>query len=101
MKQIYIVESTNYTPKPLMAFENRNDAVKVACAIHECTASEAADYIKSMPFMCNPPQTVDPTDLQTVIDMAINATITANDAVSAKMAEMFLDMAEIGKDGAK
>lgn len=73
MKQIYIVMSREYCSKPLMAYEARNDAVRAACAIHECAADEASNYIKSVPFMCDVPKTVDVTDVQTVIDMTLRA----------------------------
>ena len=73
MKQIYIVMSDGYHEKPIMAYETRNDAVKAACAIHECDASEASDHIKSVPFMADVPKTVDFADVQTVIDVTIKA----------------------------
>lgn len=59
--------------KPLMAYESRNDAVRSACAIHECPADEAADHIKTIPFMHDVPKTVDLADVQTVIDITIKA----------------------------
>ena len=59
MKQIYIVMGRDYYKRPIMAYETRNDAVKSACAVHECDASEAADYIRA--------------DVQTVIDLTIKA----------------------------
>ena len=73
MKQIYIVTGSDYYKRPIMAHETRNDAVRVACAVHECDASEAADYIRSVPFMSDVPKTVDLSDVQTVIDMIIKA----------------------------
>lgn len=73
MKQIYIVTNNDYHHRPLMAYESRNDAVRTACAIHECAADEAADYIKAVPFMHDVPPTVDLADVQTVIDMTIKA----------------------------
>ena len=48
MKQIYIVMGRDYYKRPIMAYETRNDAVKSACAVHECDASEAADYIRAV-----------------------------------------------------
>lgn len=73
MKQIYIVTGRDYYSRPIMAYETRNDAVKAACAVHECDASEASDHIKSVPFMADSPRTVDFADVQTVIDMTIKA----------------------------
>lgn len=73
MKQIYIVTDGRYSPKPIMAYETRNDAVRTACAIHECAADEATEYIKAVPFMYDVPQKVDIADVQTVIDMTIKA----------------------------
>lgn len=73
MKQIYIVTGRDYYSRPIMAYETRNDAVKAACAIHECDASEASDHIKSVSFMADVPKTVDVSDVQTVIDMTIKA----------------------------
>ncbi len=73
MKQIYIVTGSDYYKRPIMAYETRNDAVRAACAIHECDASEAADHIRAVPFMADVPKTVDLADVQTVIDMTIKA----------------------------
>ena len=73
MKQIYIVTGSDYYKRPIMAHETRNDAVRVACAVHECDASEAADYIRAVPFMADMPKTVDLADVQTVIDITIKA----------------------------
>lgn len=78
MKQIYIVIDSGYRDKPLMAYENRNDAVKAACAIHDLNASDVAEYIKTVPFMYDQPQTVDITDVQTIIDMTLKAVETVN-----------------------
>lgn len=76
MKQIYIVVDSGYHAKPLMAYENRNDAVKTACAIHDCNASDASGYIKTVPFMYDQPRTIDLTDVQTVIDLTLQAVET-------------------------
>lgn len=73
MKQIYIVMSDGYYKKPIMAYETRNDAVRAACAVHECDAAEASDHIRAVPFMADAPKTVDLADVQTVIDMTIKA----------------------------
>lgn len=73
MKQIYIVTGSDYHKRPIMAYETRNDAVRAACAFHECDASEAADYIRSVPFMSDVPKTVDLADVQTVIGITIKA----------------------------
>ena len=73
MKQIYIVTGSDYHKRPIMAYETRNDAVRAACAVHECDASEASDYIRAVPFMADVPKTVDLADVQTVIDMTIKA----------------------------
>lgn len=73
MKQIYIVTGSDYHKRPIMAYETRNDAVRVACAVHECDASDAADYIRAVPFMADMPKTVDLADVQTVIDLTIKA----------------------------
>lgn len=73
MKQIYIVMSDGYHEKPIMAYETRNDAVRATCAVNKCDASEAADHIRSVPFMADVPKTVDLADVQTVIDMTIKA----------------------------
>lgn len=64
MKQIYIVTGSDYHKRPIMAYVTRNDAVRAACAVNECDASEAADHIRSAPFMA---------DVQTVIDLTIKA----------------------------
>ena len=90
--------SENYTPKPLMAFEDRNDAVKAACAVHDLDASGVSKYIKTIPVMCDQPAHIDTSDLQTVISMAIDATIKANEAVGAMIAKPLLDMLE-SEDG--
>lgn len=76
MKQIYIVTDGRYNAKPLMAYQDRNDAVKSACAIHDCDAASASEYIKSVPFMYDQPQHVEMTDVQTVIDMTLKAVKT-------------------------
>lgn len=73
MKQIYIVTGSDYHKRPIMAYETRNDAVRAACAVNECDASEANDHIRSVPFMADVPKTVDLADVQTVIDMTIKA----------------------------
>lgn len=73
MKQIYIVTGRDYYKRPIMAYEMRNDAVRAACAVHECDASEASDHIRAVPFMADVPKTVDLADVQTVIDMTIKA----------------------------
>lgn len=79
MKQIYVVLSHHYNPRPMVAYQNRNDAVAMACSIHECDASEAADYIKAVPIIYDKPQTVTLTDVDTVIDIAFRAAEAAND----------------------
>ncbi len=71
MKQIYIVTGSDYYKRPIMAYETRNDAVRAACAIHECDASESSDHIRAVLFMADVPKTVDLADVQTVIDMTI------------------------------
>lgn len=73
MKQIYIVKGSGYYGRPIMAYETRNDAVKAACAVHECDAAEASDHIRAVPFMADAPKAVDVCDVQTVIDIAIKA----------------------------
>lgn len=73
MKKIYVVMSDDYNRKPLMAYEERNDAVMAACAVYDCDATDAADFIKSLPFVADVPKTVDLVDVQTVIDMTIKA----------------------------
>lgn len=73
MKQIYIVTGRDYYKRPIMAYETRNDAVRAACAIHECDASEASDHISAAPFIADVPKTVDLADVQTVIDITIKA----------------------------
>lgn len=73
MKQIYVVMSNGYHEKPLMAYENRNDAVKSACAIHEVDAADAGRHIKAVPFMFDQPKHVDVTDVQMIIDMTLQA----------------------------
>ena len=67
MKQIYIVTGSDYHKRPIMAYETRNDAVRAACAVHECDAAEAGDHIRSPSFAMGF------DDLQTVIDMTIKA----------------------------
>lgn len=73
MRQICIVMGRDYCKRPIMACETRNDAVRSACAVHECDAPEAADYIRAVPFMADMPKTVDLADVQTVIDPTIKA----------------------------
>ncbi len=73
MKQIYIVTGRDYHSRPIMAYEARNDAVRAACAVHECDAAEASDHIRVVPFMADVPKIVDLADVQTVIDMTIKA----------------------------
>ena len=77
MKQIYAIKAGRYGDSYRVAFENRNDAVKVVCAIHECSADEAAEYIKTMPYLCDKPQTVNLTDVDTLVETAIKATLMA------------------------
>lgn len=79
MKQIYVVLSHHYNPRPMVAYQNRNDAVAMACSIHECDASEAADYIKAVPIVYDKPQMITLSDVDTVIDIAFRAAETAND----------------------
>lgn len=79
MKQIYVVLSHHYNPRPMVAYQNRNDAVAMACSIHECDASEASDHIKAVPIVYDKPQTVTLTDVDTVIDIAFRAAEAAND----------------------
>ena len=79
MKQIYVVLSHHYNPRPMVAYQNRNDAVTMACSIHECDASEAADYIKAVPIVYDKPQTVDLNDVDSLIDIAFRAVEAAND----------------------
>lgn len=79
MKQIYVVLSHHYKPRPMVAYQNRNDAVAMACSIHECDASEAADHIKAVPIIYDKPQTVTLSDVDTVIDITIKAAEAAND----------------------
>lgn len=88
MKQVYIVMNDDYREKPLMAFQERNDAVKTACAIHECAADEASKHIKAVPIMCEAPEKVDLTDVQTVIDMTIKACESANTMASKYLCQL-------------
>lgn len=78
MKQIYVVQTGSYNLKPVMAYENRNDAVKACCALNDCDATGASTYIKALPFMYDQPNTVDITDIQTVIDMTLKAVESVN-----------------------
>lgn len=78
MKQVYVVMDDGYKNKPLMAYEARNDAVRTACAIHECAADEASDYIKAIPIMYDQPQTIALTDVQTIVDVTLKAVESAS-----------------------
>lgn len=73
MKQIYVVLSHHYNPRPMVAYQNRNDAVTMACSIHECDASEAADHIKAVPIVYDKPQTIEMNDVDSVIEIAFRA----------------------------
>lgn len=77
MRQVYVVMGIGYNSKPIMAYENRDDAVRAACAVHDCDAASAADEIKTVPLVCDPPQKVDLADIQTVVDMTIKAVESA------------------------
>ena len=77
MKQIYVIKAGRYSDSYRLAFENRNDAVKTVCAMHEVNVEEAAEYIKTMPYVCDKPQTVNLTDVDTLIDTALKAAYIA------------------------
>lgn len=51
MKQIYIVMSNGYRDKPLMAYEERNDAVMAVRSSFKCDEAEAGDLICPVFFM--------------------------------------------------
>lgn len=80
MKQIYVVLSHHYSPRPMVAYQNRNDAVAMACSIHECDASEAADHIKAVPIIYDKPQTVDLKDVDSLVDITLRAVKAAKDS---------------------
>lgn len=79
MKQIYVVLSHHYNPRPMVAYQNRNDAVTMACSIHECDASEASDHIKAVPIIYDKPQTVDLKDVDSLVDITLRAVEAATD----------------------
>lgn len=52
MKQVYVVMSTEYCARPLMAFEEKDDALLIACVIHDLkSTAEADELIKAIPIV--------------------------------------------------
>lgn len=77
MKNVYIINTGRYSNSYTIAFENRNDAVRAVCAVHGCNVEDAADYIKTLPYVCDKPQTVNLADVDTLIDTALKAAYMA------------------------
>lgn len=73
MKNLHVVMSNGYKSIPVAAFENRGDAVRLACSIHDCSASDlSGSEIKTVPYV-GETKVVDPQDLGTVVDIIIQA----------------------------
>jgi len=82
MKSIYSVKSSKYSDNYQIAFGNRQDAVKCACAMHEVDAAGATAYIKELIYYERTPQKIDLCDVDRVVDLAISATLQSYDRVS-------------------
>lgn len=78
MKNMHVVMSGGYGSRhPVAVFENRGDAVRLACSINGCSASELSDSdVKTVPYV-GESKVVDMGDLNTVTDIIIRAYDTA------------------------
>ncbi|MBQ9002676.1 MAG: hypothetical protein IJ087_12565 [Eggerthellaceae bacterium] len=74
MKNMHVVMTGSYgSRRPVAVFENRGDAVRLACSINGCSASELSDSdIKTVPYV-GETKVVDMGDLSTMTDVIINA----------------------------
>lgn len=72
MKNMHVVMSGSYgSRRPVAVFENRGDAVRLACSINGCSASDLSDSdIKTVPYV-GESKVVDTGDLDTVTDIII------------------------------
>lgn len=69
MKNIHVVMSGSYNPKPVAAFQSRPDAVRLACSLNGCDAASLRDSdIKTVPFV-GETQVIDLSDFDTVLDI--------------------------------
>ena len=68
MRMVHIITG-RYSSGSILAFQNRNDAVKTVCALHGVDASEASAYIKPIPFMGDKERYLDPRDVDTITEL--------------------------------
>lgn len=78
MKNMHVVMSGGYgSRRPVAVFENRGDAVRLACSINGCSASELSDSdVRTVPYV-GETKVVDMGDLDTVTNIIIMAYDTA------------------------
>lgn len=74
MKNMHVVMSKGYSSRyPVAVFETRGDAVRLACSLNGCSASDLSDSdIKTVPYV-GETKIVDMGDLDTVTDIIIKA----------------------------
>lgn len=78
MKNMHVVMSGSYgSRRPVAVFENRGDAVRLACSINGCSASELSDSdVRTVPYV-GETKVVDMGDLDTVTNIIVMAYDTA------------------------
>ena len=84
MKKVYGVKAGNYSSSQIFIIcDSYNDALKVAAACKDYDEDKAKDFIVGIPFLSSQPITVDIADVDKVINMTINATLKAIEAVES------------------
>ena len=74
MKNMHVVMSGSYgNRRPVAVFENRGDAVRLACSINGCSASELSDSDVRTVSYVGETKVVDMGDLDTVTGIIIKA----------------------------
>ena len=80
MKNIFYITTGDYKEKPIMAFDNYNDALHCAAAYKDYADDDAKKLVHKLPMCGSQPRTIDMADLDSVIDMTIKACASANQA---------------------
>ena len=82
MKKIYLVLGTNYEKTPLFATDSYNDAIHFAAVFKKDFDDESASKrVLTLPYMTNTAETINPEDVDSLVDHTIDATIKAYQAV--------------------
>lgn len=81
MDKVYGVCKSTYDKKPFIVVDSRNDALKLASAMKDYDDEKAEQLVVTIPYLKAKPTKVELDDLDRVVDMAIDATVKATEAL--------------------